>query len=93
VNAVRFKGGPLAGKTFPVPDVVGWPLPSGLRLLLSGDDLLVQLGGYEKVGQSQLSDEAAGHPNVGRVAEYEWEKNFPDLVETPNLEKLGVTEA
>lgn len=77
MNIARFDGGPLDGQSFVTPDNV-WPLPSDFTLALVSVEGEFGLGRYDKASESQLSDEAADHPNVARGAQYQWvgEGNF-----------------
>lgn len=62
-NFARFNGGPWDGKLF---GVVEWPPP---------EEAEMEGGKYIRKNYSQLTDEQASHPNIGRGAEYEWSEN------------------
>ena len=77
-NYARFNGGPLDEQLHETPDEAGWPLPRELRLALISSDATFVMGRYLKLAESQLSDEAADHPGVGRGASYEWQEEVPE---------------
>jgi hypothetical protein len=79
-NYAQFNGGPLDEQLHEVPDEAGWPLPGELALALLSPGTTFAIGLYVKTNESQLSDEAADHPNLARGAEYAWRAG--DYVQT-----------
>lgn len=71
-NYARFNGGPLDEQLHETPDDAGWPLPGELTLALLSLGTTFAIGRYIKLGESQLTDEQADHPGIGRGAVYEW---------------------
>ena len=72
-NYARFNGGPLDEQLHETPDEAGWPLPDELTLALISAGTTFAMGRYVKTNESQLSEEAADHPNLGRGASYTWQ--------------------
>ena len=72
-NYARFNGGPLDEQLHETPDEAGWPLPDELVLALLSGRTTFGMGRYVKTNESQLTDEQADHPGIGRGATYQWE--------------------
>ena len=72
-NYASFEGGPLDEQLHMTPDEAGWPLPGELTLALLSLGTTFAIGRYVKKSESQLTDEQADHPSIGRAATYTWE--------------------